>query len=68
MIDRLILSAVLGTVGWHGLFPDTPQPLTAWQLQAKGKAKSISAMCDKKPKSKTAKNLCRRWKKQQGVL
>jgi hypothetical protein len=22
MIDRLILSAVLGTVGWHGLFPD----------------------------------------------
>jgi hypothetical protein len=28
MIDRLILSAVLGTVGWHGLFPDTPQPLT----------------------------------------
>jgi hypothetical protein len=28
MIDRLILSAVLGAVGWHGLFPDTPQTIT----------------------------------------
>jgi hypothetical protein len=28
MIDRLILSAVLGAVGFNGLFPDTPQPLT----------------------------------------
>jgi hypothetical protein len=68
MLDRLILSAVLGTVGWQSLFPDTPQPLTAWQLQAKAKEKSISEMCDRKPKSKQAKDLCRRWKKQQGVL
>jgi hypothetical protein len=63
MIDRLILSAVLGTVGWYGLFPDTPQPLTQAQLQVKAKEKSISAMCDRKPKSKTARDLCRRWRK-----
>jgi hypothetical protein len=37
MIDRLILSAVLGTVGWHGLFPDTPQPLTQAQLRVQAK-------------------------------
>ena len=68
MIDRLILSAVLGTVGWQSLFPDTPQPLTQAQLRVQAKEKSISAMCDRKPKSKTAKDLCRRWKKQQGFL
>ena len=65
MIDRLILSAVLGTVGWHGLFPYTPQPLTPWQLQVQAKEKSISGMCDRKPKSKQARDLCRRWKEQQ---
>ena len=68
MIDRLILSAVLGAVGWHGLFPYTPQPLTQAQLRAQAKEKSISEMCDRKPKSKAARDLCRRWKKQQGAL
>ena len=62
MIDRLILSAVLGTVGFNGLFPDPPPPLT---LKQKAKEKSISDMCDRKPKSQTAKDLCRRWKEQQ---
>jgi hypothetical protein len=65
MIDKIILSAVLGTVGFNGLFPDPPQPITPWQLQQKAKEKSISAMCDRKPKSKTAKDLCRRWKEKQ---
>ena len=65
MIDKLILSAVLGTVGFNGLFPDTPQPLTPTQLQVKAKEKSISEMCDRKPKSKSAKDLCRRWKEKQ---
>jgi len=63
MIDKLILSAVLGTVGFNGLFPDTPQPLTLWQLQVQAKEKSISEMCDRKPKSKEARDLCRRWRK-----
>ena len=63
MIDRLILSAVLGTVGFNGLFPDTPQPLTPWRLQVQAKEKAISAMCDRKPKSREAKDLCRRWRK-----
>jgi len=65
MIDKLILSAVLGTVGYNGLFPDPPPPVTHLTLKQKAKEKSISAMCDRKPKSKTAKDLCRRWKEQQ---
>ena len=63
MIDRLILSAVLGTVGFNGLFPEQPKPLTTTQLQVQAKEKSISGMCDRKPKSKEAKELCRRWRK-----
>jgi len=64
MIDKIIISAILGTVGFNGLFPDTPQPITPWQLQVQAKEKSISEMCDRKPKSKEAKDLCRRWRKQ----
>jgi len=63
MIDRIILSAVMGVSGWHGLFPDTPKPLTPAQLQVQAKEKSINGMCDRKPKSSTAKDLCRRWRK-----
>ena len=62
MIDRLILSAVLGTVGFNGLFPEPPQPITPTQLRVQAKEKSISEMCDRKPKSRAAKDLCRRWK------
>lgn len=63
MIDRLILSAVLGTVGFNGLYPDPPPPLTPAQLQVKAKQKSISNMCDRKQKSKKTKDLCKRWGK-----
>jgi hypothetical protein len=65
VIDKLILGAVLSTVGFNGLFPDTPQPFTPTQLQVKAKEKSISEMCDRKPKSKSAKDLCKRWKEKQ---
>jgi hypothetical protein len=64
MIDRLILSAVLSVTGYNGLFPEPPKPLTPAQLQVQAKEKSISAMCDRKPKSKQVKDLCRRWKEQ----
>ena len=57
MIDRLILSAVLGTVGWNGMFPDPPVPLT---LKQKAKERSMSAVCDKKKKTKTNRTLERR--------
>jgi len=63
MIDRIILSAVMGIVGFNGLFPDPPSPLTPARLQAQAKEKSISEMCDRKPKSKEVKELCRRWRK-----
>jgi hypothetical protein len=68
MIDKIIISAALGIVGFNGLFPNPPKPLTPAQLQVQAKQKSISAMCDRKPKSKEAKDLCRRWKKQQEFL
>jgi hypothetical protein len=64
MIDRLILSAVLGTVGFNGLYPDPPPPLT---LKQKAQERSISSMCNKKSKSKTTKSLCKRWKEQQNA-
>jgi len=64
MIDKIIISAVLGTVGYNGLFPDPPQPLTPWQLQLKAKAASKSAVCNKKKQSKTVKQLCKRWGKE----
>jgi hypothetical protein len=64
LIDKIILSAVLGVVGFNGLFPDPSQPTKPWQLQQKAKEKSISEMCNRKPKSREAKDLCRRWRKQ----
>ena len=63
MIDKIILSVVLGTVGFNGLFPDPPQPLTPWQLQVKAKEGSKSEVCKKKKQSKTVKELCKRWGK-----
>lgn len=70
MIDKIIVSAVLGAVGYNGLFPDPPQPpapLTGWQLQLKAKAASKSEVCKGKQKSKTVKDLCKRWEKQQNA-
>ena len=64
MIDRLILSAVLGTMGFNSLYPDPPPPLT---LKQKAKERSISGMCDRKTKSKKVKDLCKRWKEQQNA-
>jgi hypothetical protein len=58
MIDRLILSAVLGTAGWNGLNPEPPVPMT---LQAKAKYKSVSAVCAKKKKTLKVKELCKKW-------
>ena len=63
MIDKIILSAVLGTLGYQGFFPDPLQPLTPWQLQVKAKEASKSEVCNKKKKSKTVKELCQRWGK-----
>jgi hypothetical protein len=61
MIDRLILSAVLGITGWNGLYPAEPPPLTASQLQVKAKHKSVSDLCAKKRKSQKVKEICQRW-------
>jgi hypothetical protein len=64
MIDRIILSVVLGTVGFNGFFPEPPPTLT---LKQKAKERSISAMCNRKQKSKAVKDLCKRWKEQQNA-
>ena len=66
IFDRLLVAAVCGWLGVTGLFPATvepPKPLTPAQLQAKAKQRSISNVCKgkRKRKSKTVKDLCRRW-------
>ena len=60
MIDRLILSAVLGTVGWVNLFPAEPAPLTPTQLRVKAIDASKSGACKTKKKSKALKEFCDR--------
>ena len=64
MIDRLILSAVLGSVGFNGLLPpDPPVLLTAQQLQAKAKKRQLSELCAKKKKSKKVREICAEWER-----
>jgi hypothetical protein len=58
MIDRLILSAVLGTVGCNGLFPDPPVPLTLHQKMVQ---KSHAKVCTKEKLRPKIKKLCKRW-------
>jgi hypothetical protein len=65
MIDRLILSAVLGTVGWHGLNPDPPKPPTASQLMDMARERSVSNVCAKKKKTPKVRELCAKWEKHQ---
>ena len=70
MIDRLILSAVLSTVGFNGLFPDPPPPVTPVTLKEKAKMKSVSAVCERtkgKKQSKTVQQLCKRWEVQKNA-
>jgi len=65
MIDRLILSAVLGTVGFNGMFPE-PKPIPT--LKQKAVYKSMSAICERKGKqTKTVKQMCDRWREQQNA-
>lgn len=70
MISRVILLSAM--MGWSGsnLLPPTTEPakpLTAAQLQAKARQKSISNVCKGKRKSKTVKDMCRRWEEQQNA-
>jgi hypothetical protein len=60
---HLFLSAVLGITGANGLFPDTPQPLTPWQLQVKAKHRSMSDVCTRKKKTASVEAMCKRWEK-----
>ena len=67
MLDRLILSAVLTTVGFNGLFPDPPPPPAPLMLKQKAKMKSISGVCERKrgqKQSESVKSMCRRWEKE----
>ena len=69
VISRVILLSAV--IGWSGvnLLPPTEKPtvpLTAAQLQVKAKQKSISNVCKGKRKSKTVKEMCRRWEEQDG--
>jgi hypothetical protein len=62
IFDRLLVAAVCGWLGVAGLLPaDPPKPLTPAQLQAKAKKKQTSEICKGKKKSKTVKEMCKRW-------
>lgn len=66
MISRVILCVMMGGVGLNSMFPELPdatKPLTAAQIQQKGKYRSVSNVCAKKKKSKTVKELCERWER-----
>jgi hypothetical protein len=68
MIDRLILGVALSVVGWNGLFPESPKPVTHLELRQKAKMQSISGICERKRKQKqseSVKSMCRRWEKGQ---
>ena len=70
VISRAILLSAM--VSWSGnnLIPNTPQPnvpLTSAQLQVKAKHKSVSNVCKGKRKSKTVKEMCKRWEEQQNA-
>ena len=67
VFDRLILSAVLGTAGWNGMFPEPPAPPTPPTLHARAVHKSMSNMCAKKKHGKQAKELCKQWKEKQNA-
>ena len=64
MISRIILCIAMGGTGLSSAYPEPPKALTAAQLQAKAKYKSVSSLCQKKKKSKTVKELCQRWETQ----
>ena len=67
IFDRLLVAAVCCWLGVTGLLPVTVEPvkpLTPAQLQIKAKQKSISNVCKGKRKSKTVKDLCKQWEKQ----
>jgi hypothetical protein len=65
MFDRLVVASVLSWFGVAGLLPEPPAvPLTAAQIQQKGKQKSVSNLCKKKKKSKAVKELCQKWGEQ----
>jgi hypothetical protein len=69
MIDRLILSAVLSTVGWNGLFPE-PTPPVEKTFKQKAQERQQSEIClrkNNKHQSETVKRMCKRWKEQQGA-
>jgi hypothetical protein len=61
MISRIILCVAMSGFGLNNLYPDTPKPLNAAQLQAKVKKKQLSEICAGKKKSKTVKEMCKRW-------
>ena len=67
MFERLILSAVLSTVGWTSLFPDPPPPPTPLTLKQKTKERSLSQVCSRKSnkkQSETVKRICKEWRDQ----
>jgi hypothetical protein len=57
MLDRLILSAVLGVAGFSGLFPEPPTPM---DVATKSKRQVGEPSVRKKEKVQTVKEIMRK--------
>jgi hypothetical protein len=69
MIDRLILSAVLSTVGFNGLFLE-PTPPVEKTFKQKAKERQRSEICLRKNnrhQSESVKRMCKRWEVQRNA-
>jgi len=60
MIDRIIISAVMGIAGWNGLFPADLLPMTPYKLRVKAIEASKSQACKSKKKTPALKEFCKK--------
>ena len=58
MTDRLLIALAVGMIGWGGLFPPDPAPLTRHEQMVQ---KQHAKICTKKKLKAKTKALCRNW-------
>lgn len=58
MTDRLLIAIVCGLIGWQGLFPPPPTPLT---LREKMIERQHAKICAKKKIRAKIKAKCKEW-------
>jgi len=54
------MSLICGTIGWNGLFPADPPPMTPYKLRVKAIEASKSQACKSKKKTPALKEFCKK--------